>query len=35
MLFVAVPMIVLYEIGLVAASRAERRRGRDDDRRLQ
>jgi len=34
MLFVAVPMIVLYEIGLLASVHAERRRTRDDDRRL-
>jgi sec-independent protein translocase protein TatC len=35
MLFVAVPMIVLYELGLLAADQAERRRARADDRRLQ
>ena len=34
MMFVAVPMIVLYEAGLVAAALAERRRERDADRRL-
>ena len=34
MLFVAVPMIVLYEIGILAATHAGRRRERDDDRRL-
>jgi len=34
MLFVAVPMIVLYEIGLLAAWHAEGRRNRDGDKRL-
>jgi sec-independent protein translocase protein TatC len=34
MIFVAGPMIVLYELGLVASSWAERRRERADDRRL-
>jgi sec-independent protein translocase protein TatC len=34
MLFVAVPMIVLYEVGLLAAIHAERRRHRDADERL-
>ena len=35
MLFVSVPMIALYELGLLAADQAERRRARADDRRLQ
>src|SRR5262249_17168922 len=34
MLFVAVPMIVLYEVGLLAGRHAESRRARDGDRRL-